>query len=308
MRVVIEPTIERHVPQLYRSDRHAAKVLGFEGVDAAALGRYEDQGYLVIAAGFSKDEMHAARETLTAMTRAEDPCCTSVYYEGAVREHLPGRALAHHAVDGNIPLEELALGDIGQQLPEISADIRARYVRKFAGFTATQPVLGALARNPSLLRAVEQVVGAPIREFQDMAMIKPPGGREKPWHQDHAYFDLPLETKIVGVWIALDTVTPQNGCMYVLAGGHKNGPRPHFMRRDWQICDTDILNSHTTCVPMEAGDVLLFDSKLPHGTPTNNSDEFRWAIQMHYVPADAVEVDERVRLENFGNEGKNVSC
>lgn len=144
--------------------------------------------------------------------------------------------------------------------------------------------------------------------FQDMAMIKPPNGREKPWHQDHAYFNLPLDTRIVGVWIALDKVTPENGCMYVLAGSHKEGPRAHFMRRDWQICDTQMLGCHSTACPMEPGDVLIFDAKLPHGTPTNRSKEYRWAIQLHFIPAHAEQVDESVRLDAFGNEGKNVSC
>ncbi|MFW6213947.1 MAG: phytanoyl-CoA dioxygenase family protein [Spirochaetota bacterium] len=40
-----------------------------------------------------------------------------------------------------------------------------------------------------------------------MALVKPPGGREKPWHQDHACFDLPLDSTIVGVWIALGHAT-----------------------------------------------------------------------------------------------------
>ena len=34
------------------------------------------------------------------------------------------------------------------------------------------------------------------------------------------------------------------------------------------------------------GDVLLFDSLLPHGTPTNTTDKQRFALQYHYVPND----------------------
>ena len=56
-----------------------------------------------------------------------------------------------------------------------------------------------------------------------MALLKPPRGREKPWHQDHAYFNLPLDTPIVGVWIALDEATPENGCMHVIPGSHREG-------------------------------------------------------------------------------------
>ena len=36
-----------------------------------------------------------------------------------------------------------------------------------------------------------------------MALVKPAQGREKPWHQDHAYFNVALDTPIVGVWIPM---------------------------------------------------------------------------------------------------------
>ena len=120
--------------------------------------------------------------------------------------------------------------------------------------------------------------------------------------------DLFQPSPIVGVWIPMGEVTPENGCMHMLAGGHKEGPRLHFKRRDWQICDTDVATSGRVAVPMRPGDVLLFDGKIPHGTPTNQTDSFRWAVQYHYRPADAVLIEDAERLEAFGSEGKNVTC
>ena len=76
--------------------------------------------------------------------------------------------------------------------------------------------------------------------FQEMALLKPPKGREKPWHQDCAYFNYPLGTTIIGVWIALDHADANNGCLHILPGTHREGPVNHFKRRDWQICDTDV--------------------------------------------------------------------
>ena len=80
------------------------------------------------------------------------------------------------------------------------------------------------------------------------------------------------------------------------------------MRRVWQICDTDVVRERRLAVPMAVGDVLLFAGKLPHGTPTNRTEQQRWALQLHYIPRDAREVDEGLRLETFGSEGKDVSC
>jgi hypothetical protein len=92
--------------------------------------------------------------------------------------------------------------------------------------------------------------------FQDMALLKPPMlGREKPWHQDHAYFDYPLGTPIVGVWIALDEATVENGCMQFLPGQHRD-PIIHFQRRDWQICDSTILGRESVAAPLKPGGIL----------------------------------------------------
>ena len=99
-----------------------------------------------------------------------------------------------------------------------------RFVRKFMGFTREEnPGLKALAEDPSLMRVLGRILGGKPGLYQDMALIKPPGGREKPWHQDRAYFNLTQTTPIVGIWIALDEATPENGCMQVMEGGHRQG-------------------------------------------------------------------------------------
>jgi phytanoyl-CoA hydroxylase len=59
---------------------------------------------------------------------------------------------------------------------------------------------------------------------------------------------------------------------------------------------------------MEVGDVLLFDGKVPHGTPINQTDQFRWAVQYHYRPKGAVKTDDEARLAVFGSEGRDVTC
>ena len=121
-------------------------------------------------------------------------------------------------------------------------------------------------------------------------------------------FNLPLDTRIVGLWIALDEVTPANGCMYLLPGRHREGPKVHFKRRDWQICDDQLAGRRRVAAPMRAGDALLFDAKLPHGMPTNRTDQTRWAVQLHFVPRSVAETGDDARLAVFGSEGKNVTC
>ena len=140
-------------------------------------------------------------------------------------------------------------------------------------------------------------------------MIKPPRiGREKPWHQDMAYFNLPLDTTVVGAWIALDEATVDNGCMMLIPGSHKHGAVIHFHRRDWQICDSEVMNDSAVAVPLEPGSCLLFHGLIHHGSPANRSDKRRRAVQFHYRAASVQTTSDEERLARFGSEGKDVFC
>ncbi|MCM2273919.1 MAG: phytanoyl-CoA dioxygenase family protein [Candidatus Didemnitutus sp.] len=308
IRVVLESKIEPHHPQLYSAQDTTDYVEGFAGITPRDLATYDERGFLVVRGGLTPAEVEAAKKELERMTLADDPVCTEIYYEGSIRDHLSQQLADSRKSAAEGHSASLALGAETNRLPDIDRQVRARLVRKFMGFVPDHPPLAAAALKPELLALVERLAREPARLFQDMAMIKPAGGREKPWHQDHAYFNFPVGTRIVGVWIALGSVNPENGCMFVLAGGHKLGPRIHFKRRDWQICDTEIMACRQMALPMEAGDIMLFDAKLPHGTPTNRTNENRWALQFHYVPHSAQGVADELRLAVFGSEGKNVTC
>jgi len=58
--------------------------------------------------------------------------------------------------------------------------------------------LAGLATSPRLRPLLDQLIGPGSRMVQDMALLKPPfHGAEKPWHQDHAYWNLPLDAPVV---------------------------------------------------------------------------------------------------------------
>ncbi|MGE3743537.1 MAG: phytanoyl-CoA dioxygenase family protein [Geminicoccaceae bacterium] len=307
LRVFYEPKIAAHPPELYRFD-------GLEdGIDAAAsrsedaLRRYRDDGYLMVKGALPLAELEAARVELEQMARSDRPACSMIWFEGALRDHIALDAKADRELDGGTTKSGFVQGQEGG-LPALDPALRARYVRKFMSFVDLAPALTALARHPQVLAFVRQAVGGEPELFQDMALVKPARGREKPWHQDHAYFNVAMGTPIVGVWIPMGRVTPENGCMHMLRGGHRTGARPHFKRRDWQICDTHVNETERVAVPMDAGDILFFDGLIPHGTPVNHTDEFRWAVQFHYRPAGATLTDDSARLAHFGSEGRDVTC
>lgn len=181
--------------------------------------------------------------------------------------------------------------------------------RTLMRFVQNDARLHEAAHDPRLLAIVSELLGTEPKLFQDMALLKPPGGgREKPWHQDKAYFRVDPQEPVVGVWIALDDATCANGCMHVLPGTHREGPVQHVHGRDWQICDTWVDRGRDTVVALPAGSALFFDGLLHHGTPPNRTDTRRRAVQFHYACAETVETSAQDHERIYGRGTAEALC
>lgn len=204
-----------------------------------------------------------------------------------------------------VPLDiEPALKDKAEALhdPELA-------VRKIMTFTEHGPALKAIAQHPAIVGAVEELVGESVEVLQEMALLKPPHvGREKPWHQDNAYFKLGPPEKVAGVWIALDKATAENGCMQVVPGTHRRGPVAHFHIRDCQIPDDRVEVSRRVCVPLEPGSLMIFSGLLHHGTPDNNSPSRRRALQYHYAAKSCVKLTPEEHAQMFHEGDRYAGC
>jgi phytanoyl-CoA hydroxylase len=182
-------------------------------------------------------------------------------------------------------------------------------VRKLARFVGVDARLAAAAANPRLLSLLDQLVGPGHRLIQDMALMKPPlKGSEKPWHQDNAYFDwTPLEG-ILGVWIALDAATVDNGCMQIIPGSQRAGPAHHYHVRDCQLADQGVAVDRIEVVPLKPGGVLFFSGLIHHGTPANLSGSRRRALQFHYAAAQCRRMTFREHMAYFSDGAYYAGC
>lgn len=274
---------DRNVGYLYQPAGEARSVDGLESVGRDAIAFYRDQGYLVIRNAFSKKRVDDAHAAIVDLIDGKYPGFTGIQFAPEVQEHID----------------------------ELSREERYDSIRKLNGFLEFDERLRGMCDDPRLIEALSGLMGAPATLFDNdgQAHLKPPKiGREKPWHQDHAYFNLPMGTPVVGVWIALDEATPENGCMHVIPGSHREGPVVHFRRRDWQICDTDVQVNRCVAAVLKPGDLLFFDGLIHHGTPPNLSQKRRRALQFHYHPKGVGSISSEERMAVFGSEGKDVTC
>lgn len=271
-----------HMPELYKPGSAASPLRGLRSIGADAEAFYRDRGYFTVADAFTRAEVEEALEAIDDLVAGRNESFNDIYYENASRKGIE----------------------------QLDAKARLDKVRKLAGFTKYDERLERMGHKPELLEIAARLLGGKTpRLFKEMALLKPPMiGREKPWHQDHAYFDVDLSERVVGVWIALDQALVENGCMQVLDGGHQRGPIIHWKIRDWQICDADMIGRSSVACPLDPGGAMFFDSLLPHGTPTNHSSLRRRALQFHYIDADAASIPAEQRLAVFGADGKDVTC
>ena len=218
---------------------------------------YHEQGFLAVANVFTPAELAAAKAALTHLVGGGNPAFDGVQFEEGV--------------------------DVSAMGP----DQREQYVRKLMWFVDFDPRLKALSASPKLVGIVEWLLAGPSKMIQDMALLKPAHvGREKPWHQDAAYFMLQPLDLIVGTWTALDEATLENGCMHMIPGSHRAGARPHYHDRDCQLADEDVAVEQSVAIPLQPGGVLLFHGLMHHGTPPNHSATRRRALQFHYASLD----------------------
>lgn len=271
-----------HAPDLYDYAAVAETIDGLDSITDADIARYHEQGFIAVRNAFLPDEVQSGLDGLAELIAGRVPEFQNIQFTAEVRDRLD----------------------------TLSFQERMDSVRRLLYFVDYEARTKAIANHPKLLALTSRLLQGEAMMFQDMALIKPPNGREKPWHQDHAYFELTPETRVVGVWIALDPAGIENGCMRVMPGWHRRGKFSHFQIRDLQICDSDMdgLQEHRVAVPLEPGGCLIFDSYIPHGTPSNFTSMRRRALQFHYHALGAQKISAEERVAIWSGEANNIAC
>jgi phytanoyl-CoA hydroxylase len=156
---------------------------------------------------------------------------------------------------------------------------------------AKSAALRDLVSRPPLRDIAVDLLGPEVRLYWDQAVYKKPGTESPfPWHQDNGYtFVLPQQ--YLTCWIALDDVTEDNGCPWVVPGLHRQGTLAHRSSDLGFVCLDEAPDA--VPVPAPAGSVVVFSSLTPHCTGANRTSEVRRAYIVQYAPDGARTYDER---------------
>ena len=146
-----------------------------------------------------------------------------------------------------------------------------------------------------LLDIVGQLIGRDIIVWGSRIFSKAPQtGRATPWHQDGEYWPIrPLATATV--WIAIDESNEDNGCLKILTGSNRAKTLlPHQSLSgkgaalDKEIKPELIESKNVVSVPLQPGQMVIFDVFTAHGASPNLSNQRRAGFAIRYMPGTSI--------------------
>ena len=138
------------------------------------------------------------------------------------------------------------------------------------------PFFGGYIRHPKWVELAEALVGEPAACEGSEWFNKPPGtDHVTPPHQDNYYFCL-APPNVVTIWMALDAVDDENGCLRYVAGTHCKPIRPHSRSNvlgfSQGITDYGAADSAAEArIHLQPGDVVAHHGNTIHRADANRS-------------------------------------
>ncbi len=260
----------------------------------AQLATWHQEGFLVLPGFKTADDLAAVCRRAHEIVAAFEPGATSSRFSTRDRSKLADTALLASADAVHCFFEEEALDDAGRlRVP------KERSINKIGhALHDRDPVFDAFSHGPALAGLAADLGLAQPQVWQSQVIFKQPHiGGEVGWHQDASFFVTTPQT-VTTFWFALEDATPDNGCLWVLPGGHRG---PGSVLREQYVCERgdgtaaqpprllmkplDSRPWPTTAearpLPVAAGTLVVFPGLLPHCSPPNRSAKSRLAYTLH---------------------------
>ncbi|MCC5870352.1 MAG: phytanoyl-CoA dioxygenase family protein [Gammaproteobacteria bacterium] len=215
---------------------------------------YRESGFVILRGFYTPDEIEAWRTQVWS----------AVEQRGDARI-LDGKPTANESTDfyANVFLQRVNLWEDHAGLRGLMLDQR----------------FGKIAAD------LEGVDG--MRIWHDQALIKHPWANQTSFHLDVCYWSF-SSRHATSIWMALDDITPRNGCLYFLPGSHKTarfenvgiGPNMNALLTvypDWS-------NIEPYCAEMKAGDVSFHNGLTAHAAGPNMTPRLRRAMSCGFMP------------------------
>jgi phytanoyl-CoA hydroxylase len=151
------------------------------------------------------------------------------------------------------------------------------------------PVFNRFSRTAKLKALAAAIGHANSYLLQSMYIFKQPNiGGEVTCHQDSTFlYTEPID--IAGLWFALEDATLENGCLWAIPRGHRQGLKSRWRRSQAGKMEFETFDATPwpteQLVPLEVpkGSLILLQGLLPHCSFENKSARSRHAYTLHLI-------------------------
>ncbi|EER05322.1 phytanoyl-CoA dioxygenase domain containing protein [Perkinsus marinus ATCC 50983] len=255
------------------------------------LASFNDNGFLVRKAFATAEEVQEMKEEMAKLLEGWDPedSVDSVFTTGR-DQHVNNEYFLGSADHIRFFLEPGAVNENGK----IRSDIpKSELVNKVGhSLHVDDPVFHKYSNSRKVLEMVRDLGYQDPVLPQSMYIFKQPliGGAVTS-HQDSSFLHTTPRQTCLGMWLALDPATLENGCLWVRPGSHKEPLRRLFARTHeggdphFKDINMDSKGSNRRFIPVEvdAGDLVVFPGTVDHLSLPNTSPKQRHTYQLHLV-------------------------
>jgi len=141
--------------------------------------------------------------------------------------------------------------------------------------------LAEFLNDPRKLAILSQLMGEPAVLFKEKINFKLAGGKGFTPHQDAPAFTTFGQNYHITMMVSVDPSTIENGCLDVVAD-YATSTEVLQQEADGTLSQALVKKLRWQALPMSPGDLLLFDSYVPHGSAPNRTDHPRRALYVTY--------------------------
>ena len=154
-------------------------------------------------------------------------------------------------------------------------------------------------KRPEIVAIINAFLGPDSDLYWNQTVYKhPEGERIFPWHQDDAYTPV-TPAPYLTLWLAINDATPENGCVSVLPGSHRDGLRPHEQSSIGLVGYPADAEDQGVLAPVEAGSIVVFWSLTLHKSGANRSKGIRKAYVIQYAKPNLRRVADGGQIEGL---------
>ncbi len=154
-----------------------------------------------------------------------------------------------------------------------------RVLARIENFCPYHDEFAKLICEGELAARVSELFGEQTVLFKDKINYKMPGGNGFTPHQDMQAGWGDYAGLFITVLASIDDATPENGCLELAAGHHKKGLIGDLWR---PLTEGEMEGMEFVMFPTRPGDVVFFDSFVPHRSGPNLTGDARRVLYLTY--------------------------